>query len=535
MYDEYHLAKTAQLWYLNVEHARTITPIPGAGEPAFPNSLFFAIYQFAFAFGTSFYTVAKLLNVALVAVSAYAAARVAGMFTDRKTAGWIGVAVLWMPATGYAIGFMAEPLYESIVWVGLWAFFALLVRDTRIASAAMGAFVAAAYLTKPTAAVLLVTANAATVVAAACATAKGSRFKHVAASLAALNVSFLASGFVLNALLTGSLMWDPIGNYYRQDLAKAFAVEADNDFFADATRYVSAYVFFVLLVFGPAVTTLVSGIRGAGRTVRLAALSSFACVGMGLLILGTSKASMNWERVYEGGPHIYSTRYMSVLFPLLLIAYAGFRSDAAAAVNLRRAVGAVIAVIVAALAFAFVNVENSIQLREVFWTRGWPAAVYVFAAMACVFVACTAYHAFAKRPRATVYAGMLVGWIGVSTLGLFRLDWWTSTDWLGPSDRAGTVAASLVAPAARDDGLVVYDHNWRASAFMFRYPGFVPLRKLPSGSVVERSSIPATVKWVVFLGPVRPASRDERCVGMQDALWCPLSSDAAMQPPVPPQ
>lgn len=540
MYDEYHLAKTAQLWFLNAEHARTITGIPGAGEPNFPNSLFFGLYQFTFAFGTSFYTAAKILNVLLVAGSAYAAGRVAMMFTDRRTAGWIAVLVLWLPATGYASGFLAEPLYECIVWVGLWTFFSLLERDVRRAAAALGACLAAAYLTKPTAVVLLVTANAVIALAATRADARGSRFERVMSSVAALDLTFLATGFVLNAVLTRTFVWDPIGNYYRQDLARALSVETGGQFLAAAMRYVLAYTFFVLLLFGPAVTAVLAGFGRVGRTVRLAALWWFAVAGMTLLVLGTAKASMNWEQVYQGAPRIYSTRYMSVLFPLLLIAYAGLRDEAVGAVRIRRVVGSLIALLVAGLAIAFANIDNTIQLREIFWTRGWTGiggkqGISVFVLAVCAFAACSAYHAMARKPRAAVYGGLLSVWAVASAMGLFRLDWWTSNGWYGPSDRAGRVVASLVSPSARDEGLVVFDYNWRASSFMFRYPGFVPLRQLPSGTVVERSTIPASAKWVVFLGPILPAVRDPQCVGLPDVLWCPLSREALVQPDTGPE
>ena len=531
MDDEYYYAKTAQLWYLNAEHTRSVTAMIGGEAPTFPNAFFFAIYQFCYLFGPSFYTAAKLLNVAFVTISAIAVARVGRLFTGRSTAGWIGVLTLWLPATAYGVAFMAEPLYECVVWCGLLAFFSLLPRHERGAAAALGLSLGIAYLTKPTAVVLLMTANAVVAIVAWRSSEGKRRLRSVLAVVAVLNLAFFATGYLLNTVLTGSVAWDPIGGYYRQDLSKAMAVEATHNFLADAVRYVAAYTFFVLLLFGPAVTMLIAGFRKAAQDTRTGALAAFAAVGLALLVLGTAKASINWEYVHEGNPQSYSTRYMSVLFPLLLIAYATLYEGAATAITVRKWIGAIAALAVACFAVLFVSIENTIQVKEVFWTRGWvgiagPDGIWAYAGASIVFLSVTVYHAFARRPRATVYAGVLAVWAILSAMGLFRLELWDSTGWLGPSDRAGLVVSSLVAPSARDNGLVVFDYRWRASTFMFRYPGFVPIRREVSGSIIDRDSIPSSAKWVVFLGPVRPGFDSSACIRIPDALWCPLASDA---------
>lgn len=523
MSDEYYYAKTTQLWAMQQQDARQITGIEGRGEAGFPNALFFAIYRVAYAFGDNFYTVAKLLNVAFALVTALAVERVGAFFLERRAATLIAALALWLPSTGYLAYFMPEALYESLVWWGLAAFLMALPRDQRLASAALGALLGAAMLAKPNAAAVLVAANGVVALIAWRCLQPPQRLSRALQALLALNLAFVATGYVLNLALTGHLRWDPMGTFYKAGLAQLAVVEGNAGFASDFTRYALVYVYALLIAFGPVALVLIAGPSPA-RDARTTALWGFATIGVMALLLGSAKVGVNWERVYVGHMAIYSTRYMSVLFPLLVIAFWRFAPLSAERRTLRRVAGLALGVGLIVLTFAYRDIGNPTQLPEIFGTRHLYDRLFKPTMAAALLV--TLYMAFAHRPAARVYAAFLFVFVGLSAAGVLKEDFRRAHDWQAKvySDAARTVRA-LVPPDRWDRGRVVTATSSPASRFMLLFPGIVPVQLAPKNSTLARDAIAGAPDWVVFLDTVRPGF-DARCIRLEEATLCALADGA---------
>ena len=525
MADEYFYAKTAQLWFLHQQDVRSITAIPYQGPVGFPNSLFFAIYRYTFLFGDNFYVVAKMFNVFFASAAALAVMLVARQYVGRSTAAVITLLALWLPSTSYVPYFMPEPLYECLIWWGLAAFFLGVSRDLRMAAVALGSFLGAAILVKPTTGALLAAANLIVLTVWWDGAKSASRWRHVLVSLLGLNGAFLAVGYTLNRIVTGRAAWDPVGSYYRYaftQLASSVADESTARLIAD---HGLAYCFVLVLLFGPALVALVGGGRWRGAPVRDIALQSAIWIGLAVLVAGTIRADANWERVYPTFHYtgIYSTRYMQVLFPLLIIGF--FWALPIATVHQRRRAwtGVPLAVLCLLLALAYHDMENLKSARElaVLMLNNRSRSAFIIGTLALV----TLYYGLARKPSARVYAVSLAGYSVLSAVVLLSVDLWELRHEGGKAAAdAARVATSLVAPTSRDQGYVIVDQSQYGSRFMFRYPGTVGMQLVPSGTTVSLGLVPGNPDWVVLVGNVRPGF-DTPCLSMEMAYFCPLTKE----------
>ena len=265
---------------------------------------------------------------------------------------------------------MPEALYDSLVWGGLAAFLSALRRDLRIASAWLGVFLGAALLVKPNAAAMLGASNVVVVIIAWRCMAQPERLGRALQSMLALDLAFVATGYLLNVVLTGHAYWDPMGTFYQTGLSQIGTVETSASFAHDIVKYLFAYVFALLFVFGPVAVLMVSHSLRGTRDPAVTALWSFAVVGIGILLLGSVKVGVNWERVYANHVGIYSTRYMSVLFPLLVICFFRFLPQAIDRRRMRRAAGVVLGLAFVALTSTYLlNLQAANDAAAVSYTH----------------------------------------------------------------------------------------------------------------------------------------------------------------------
>jgi hypothetical protein len=524
MNDEYYYIKTAQLWHDGTLDTRAVTSIPNRGETGFPNSLFFAIYQWAFLFGDGFYAAAKWISLFFASVTALAIGSVARRFMKPLPATGIVVLALWLPSTTYLHLFMPEALYECLVWLGVAALFALHADRPKLAVTVLGACVGAAWLAKPNAIAVLAAFNL--VVACLLWTRKApqQRLRSAVPALLLLNVSFFLTGYLLNVLLTGHLQWDPMGKFYQIGLSKMAEVDASGSFIEVFARYLGAYVFVVLVIFSPALIAIGAGVSAGKRlSTNDVLLLATAILGTGVLLLGSVKVGVNWERVYFNHKGIYSTRYMSVFFPLFIIAFFRFLPDALANRKVRAWLGAGLALACLLLMTTRGYVFVWGQMRWAFWGYGiHPGSVRIFWAVMWVAIL---YYAFARAPKARVYAALTVAYSLLSVGTWMHMDFVSAQrgEAKNDADAARTVAA-LVRPESYDQGHVVAAAAaGPATRFMSTFPGFISVALTdPARPQVERSEIPKAARWVVFLAGTRPEF-DAPCLALKAAIFCPLS------------
>lgn len=522
MNDEYYYAKTAYLWFTGEIDTRQITSLPGRGEAGFPNSLFFAIYKVCYYFGSSFYVAAKLLNVIFAALMGICVFTVAKRFLEPRMAMGIAILSLWLPSVSYFSYFVPEALYECLIWVGLAGFFSLADTSIRRPVALLGIAFGAAFLAKPNAAALMLAANA-MVAVVTFKTADGTwQIRPMVSSLLVLNATFLGTAYLLNVALTGGLAWDPVGKFYGTGLSRVGEVQVQKDFLLVFATYAAACLLAIGLLLGPALLVLAAGAPRADRSRRDLALWLMSTLGLAVLLVGTAKVGANWERVYENHTGIYSTRYMSVIFPLVLIACFRFLPEAIKSRRIRVLAGVLIVLLTAGFAFTFRNMENTFQMREVFWSRGIGSAAY--AAMVFCLLAVTLYYALHKRPSALAYKVLLGGFALLSSAALARQEVWWSNH--GParwySDVANTLSQTIPR-GERDNGLIVTEANHRAARFMFQFRGIDSLVMTRDFRSIRPANIPASISWVLFLGDQDPQFHPA-CVGMKAATYCPLKS-----------
>lgn len=527
MNDEYYYIKTAQLWHDGTLDTRAVTNIPNRGETGFPNSLFFAIYQSAFLFGDGFYAAAKWISLFFAAVTALAIGSVARRFMKPLPATGIVVLALWLPSTTYLHLFMPEALYECLVWLGVAALFALHAQRLKLAVVVLGACLGAAWLAKPNAIAVLAAFNLVIACLLWTDKAQQQRLRSAIAALLLVNVSFVLTGYLLNVLLTGHLQWDPMGKFYQIGLSKMAEVDASGSFVEVFARYLKAYVFVVLVIFSPALIAIGAGVAGAARRLSTAdvLLLATAILGTGVLLLGSVKVGVNWERVYSNHKGIYSTRYMSVFFPLFVIAFFRFLPDALAQRKVRAWLGAGLALACLLLMTTRGYVFVWGQMRWAFWAYGiHPAAVRIFWAVMWLAIL---YYAFARAPRARVYGALTVAYSLLSVAVWMHIDFMSAQhgEAKNDADAARTVAA-LVRPESFDQGHVVAAAAaGPATRFMSTFPGIISMALTdPARPQVERGEIPKAARWVVFLAGTRPGF-DAPCLALKSAIFCPLGED----------
>lgn len=484
MHDEYYYAKTAQLWFLDQETQRAITSIPKRGEAGFPNSLFFFVYQWTYAFGGSFYQAAKLLNVLFCGLTAWAVIHVARYYLSPQGAMLVGALWFWWPSTSYLAYFMPEALYESLVWWALAAFVASVGVNLLVGTVIAGTLLGAAMLVKPNSIAVLLAFNLLVLILGWRAPGGARRWGETVRSVVLLNLCFLATGYLLNVGLTGQLQWDPMGKFYKNGLSQIASVGVGRDFLLASVRYLLAYVLVLAFVFGaPLVVLLASMTRAVPLDPKRLALAGFTTLGLGVLLLGSVKVGVNWEQVYLYHIGVYSTRYMSVLFPLLLISFATFRREAEISRRPRSLIGACLAVCALTLAVLFRNMDDTLQMREIYWTQFLHPWLYGASAIVCAAV--TFYHGVARRPKAWVYPALLGSVCVLSSLALLRGDPRDTHDISSVYGDAARTVASVVAPQSLDKGYLVAERSVYGSRFMFRFPGIVPLAVSTSGARLD--------------------------------------------------
>jgi len=521
MSDEYYYIKTSQLWHDGTIDSRSITSLPTRGEAKFPNSLFFAIYQLAFYFGDSFYVAGKLFNVFFASVAALAIGSVARRFMDDLPAAGISVLALWLPSSSFLPYFMPEALYEALVWLGIAALFALHSRRLQLAMTVLGACLGAALLAKPNALAVLAGCNLVALCLLWHTRAQAHPWRRAVVALLLLNGAFVASGYLINLLLTGQVHWDPVGKFYETGLSKMGEVDPGRSFIEAFARYLALYVFLVLLVFGPALLVMGAGaFSGKSLSTSDVLLLALTVLGVGVLLMGSVKVGVNWERVYYNHVGIYSSRYMSVLFPLFMIAFVRFLPDAAPQRRWRLWGGLALLLACLLLTSTRSYVNNWLQMRDLFWPRELPPVALraVWGLMLVPLVYCT----LARAPKARVYAWSMGLYALASATILWHKDFRECQVGVQKTyaDAARTVAA-LVRPQMYDRGHVVHSLPTSASYFMTTFPGIISVTRL---GIQPEAPIAPTARWVVYLEDARPSSM-AGCVTAPSAILCPLGED----------
>ncbi|MBS0340808.1 MAG: hypothetical protein JSS56_09795 [Proteobacteria bacterium] len=525
MHDEYYYIKTAQLWYDGTIDMRSITSVPNRGEAGFPNSLFFAIYQFTYLFGGDFYAAGKFFNLFFAAMSALAVRSVARHFVSLEAATWIAVLAMWMPSSTFLAYFMPEALYECLTWTAIALLFSLYGRSAALAAAALGACLGAALLAKPNALAVLAACNLVLLCVVWRDDEHAGRLRRAAASIVLLNLSFLLAGYALNVLLTGHLHWDPLGKFYQNGLSKVAEVTTERGYMHIFASYFFVYVFVIFLVFGPPLIALGAGMFNTRMSSTDVMLAAMTVLGVGVLLMGSVKVGVNWERVYVNHGGVFSTRYMSVLFPLFFIAFARFLPAASEKRRLRAWVGGFVVLASIALVTVRSIVNNWTQMREAFWPRYLHAEAFRIAFAALVLT--SAYYAFARSPRARVYAAVMAVWAVVAVGVLLQVDYYRSHygDAIRDANTSRTLAG-LMGAQEYDHGHFVTGEVQSATRVMSRFPGIVSMQVVKDPSVpVERAQIPPEAHWVLFLAGARPAF-DAPCISMKDATVCQLADGA---------
>ena len=528
MSDEYYYAKTAHMWFLDHAHLKHITPLPARGEAEFPNALFFSLYRITYVFGENFYIAAKLLNVALAGLMALLVRDVARRFVDGRAATAIAALVLWLPASTYYAYFVPEPLYELLVWGGLAGYFLHLERKPELAVALLGACLGAAFLAKPNAVALLAAANAVVVVTALLHRETPFQARRLLTKLLILNIAFLGAAYLTNLIASGSFVWDPVGKFYRTGLSKLGELDAQASFIHIFADYSGAYLLALGFLLGPPLIVLaVRATRLKGSLPEIALLA-MSVIGITVLLLGSAKAATNWERVYVNHTGIYSTRYMSVLFPLLVIAFVRFLPDTREPRVQRLVSGLLVAGMVAGLALVHRHMANTFQMREVMWPRELHRWGYRLAIATSVAV--TAFYAMRRRPGIAVYAWALALASVFGTITITRRDMILAR--AGYPGRTTDIARALVAvvPAAEQDhGLIVAPDNHTAAHFMFQYPGVDSLIVTSDLRTVTLKDVPPDITWVIFLGDADPHF-SAACIPLRAGTYCPLTATALRAP-----
>ena len=525
MNDEYYYAKTTYLWFLDAVHIREITSLPTRGQADFPNALFFALYRMTYLFGQNFYIGAKTLNVLLASGMALMVYRVGRAYIARGAAMAIAILVLWLPSSSYYAYFVPEPLYELLIWCGLAAYLVNVAQHPNRAVVLLGACLGAALLAKPNAAAVLIAANA-VVVVVGFVHRNDERISLPACiiALALLNVSFIGTAYGLHTVLTQSFAWDPVGKFYQAGLSKLGELDAQRSFIQIFAKYSAAYLLAIAFVLGPPLVVLVTRATQRRGNVADTALVAMSLVGIAVLLLGSAKVATNWERVYVNHADIYSTRYMSVLFPLLMIGFVRFVHETHEPRVVRALMGGLLAVLVVALGIAFTHMNNTFQMREVMWPKDLVRIAYRAALGSAAAV--TLYYGLRRRPGIGVY-GFAIGIMALLSCGtLLRKDAIEART--GEPGRIADAARALTAMVPRADydrGLVVAPSNHVASEFMFQFPGIDALVVTDSVHTLSRAQIPAAATWVVFLGGRNPAYL-EACFPLTAATFCQLAAVA---------
>jgi hypothetical protein len=530
MNDEYYYAKTTYLWFIDQAGSRHITSLPTRGEAEFPNALFFALYRISYFFGQNFYVGAKLLNVVLGTLMALTVRVVARQFVDRRFATGIAILALWLPSTSYFTYFVPEPLYELLVWAGLAFYFVRLSSTPTLAHAVLGGCLGAAFLAKPNAVALLAAVNVVVVVVGAMHEGGDGMARRIFRHLLAVNLAFVAAAYLLNVLATGSVVWDPVGKFYKTGLSKLGEIDARQSFLATFTKYSAAYALALGFMLGPPLTVLLVRATRAKGTIAETALLAMSLIGVGVLLLGSAKVATNWERVYQNHADIYSTRYMSVLFPLLLITFVRFLPSTHELRARRLAFGIAIAAVTVLLALYFRHMPNTFQMREVMWPREihrWAYRITIASSAAV-----TLYYAMRRRPGPGVYATGVSVLSVLAVLTILRRD--VQLVRHGEHGRDADLARALtelVPPAEQDHGVIVAPSNRGAALFMFQYPGIDSLIVTANPRSVTAQSLPASASWIVFVGEGDPGFAPS-CVRLRSGTFCPLSAAAVQHPSV---
>lgn len=531
--DEYYYAKTAYLWFLDAIQTRQITSLPTRGEAAFPNALFFAVYQLTYYFGENFYVGAKLLNVVLGTGMALMVQRVAAQFVDRRAAMAIAILTLWLPSMTYFAYFVPEPLYELLIWCGLAGFLWHIEQRTIRAAAILGACVGAAFLVKPNAIAVLMAMNVVLLAVLALHGPREGRATRVLIALGALNAAFLVAAYATSVLITGNLRWDPVGKFYQTGLSKLGELDTQQSFIETFTRYSAAYVLAIGFIVGPPLVVLLSTMTRQKERARDTALIATCLIGMAALLAGSAKVATNWERVYENHANIFSTRYVSVFIPLFLIAFVKFLPAVRDRRLPRVCFGVLIAIGVIGLGLVFRHMANTFQMRELMWPRSLHQWGYRTAVATSVAV--TLFYAIRRRPGVAVYGAFMTLLALGATFAQVRQDVGLTRD--GDAGRYADVAralAVLVPVSEYDHGLIVASKNHIASRFMFQFPGIDALIVREELDAVEPAAMPHGTSWIVYLGE-RPPLYPGTCILLPAGSYCAVGGAAlaALRPAAP--
>lgn len=527
MGDEYYYIKTTELWFHGSQNERHITGLPGRGTPEFPNVLFFAVYAQAMRFGDAFYAASRALNVLFAAGTALlvfaVARRVAAV--PRAWAWGLAALTLWLPASTYLAYFTPEALHDLLVWLGIAAYLLHCERRPLAAAAGFGAALGAAFLVKPNAIALLVVANVVVAAVHALHRAGPGWLRRGALALLALNAAFVATGYLLQLALSGHWIWQPFGAFYAQSLANVTDVGAGRGQAVAFAKYAGANLGVIAAFCGVPLTLLAARWQPAGGDARRSALVLLGVAGPVLLALASAKVSANWERTFVDHLGIYTTRYIHVLFPLLLCAGLAALTWPQVSRRRRRLAAAAVLSIAAFFVFGYAHIDNTLQMRELHWASFTGSVPFLLVGGA--FLGVTAWHALGDGARVAPYVVVMVVNALAASLLFARFDHARAErEPRGLFEAARSVRAQV--PRDQwDDGVVVSLPRRRAAAyFMTSFPGIIAVRQAPADQRLSVADLPPGVRWVALVGEHRPGF-DGDCQAGAWLTFCWLKPETA--------
>lgn len=531
MGDEYYYIKTSQLWALQQEATRVIASLPGRGIADFPNSLFFAVFSQVFRFGDDFYVAAKVLIAGLTSLMAGMVFLTSAMLEGaaKKIALWLAVLVLWMPSTTYLPYFMPEALHDLLIWTGIALYVAILPRKPLLAVALFGSALGAAFLSKPNALAFLAIACVGHAIVVLVHADVANRVSRTFVEVAAMCLSFVLAGFLLNAASTGHWTWKLFGSFYQNSLARMTEVSAERSFANTFGDYLFAYLGTVVAFCAVPLIAIATGWRAGLQSIRSTAVLSLGVVGAAVLVLASAKVSTNWERVFAHHSGVYTTRYIHVVYPLLLMGGAICLERAAANLRGRRLVGVFVALFMLAFFVAYRSMENALQMRDIHWViyTGHTGGTAWFITGAA-FIAATVWYAMGSRADSRPYIVLLCVNAAAACLALTAFDRTQSRQ--GQSrhlSEAAHYVRNAVGQQSWDSGLVVTPPFRReASLFMASFPGFVPIAADSGTDPYSLEQVPARTNWVVFVGRIPPVV-GMSCTDLPGARFCRLPQNLA--------
>jgi hypothetical protein len=530
-----------EVWYKTYsQHAEDITKtterIKANGNRDMPNAmLYLHLYQPVHSFGDNAYAAAKVLNVfffCLAILPVYGTARI---FLTRPLALLVVVASLLSGVASCTTSFMPESLYYFLFWMLAYSFLALIRPRPVAAALAAGGLLAALYLVKPHAVMLLVAVHGVLLTLTALAPRLGASWKSYLLALPALDVGFLAALGLLKVLLGHSVTTPVLGQVYggiAGSVADKLLGNVQLTLLLLGGHLILAGLFLL-----PPLLAVVWRVGTAGRADRLRVESAALCLLVlwcsAVLIGGTVKATQEFG---EEDVHIYQ-RYYNFIFPLYLIGFYAFSDlfgkHAPRLFSCVCVAGGLALVLGAAFVVPELALENG-ACPDGFWltcdfTNFSSDARFWLYVVVCASVAVLAALALFRSSVPHVYTAFFLATALVGTWQNYRMNQLVAAGF-EEDVRAARLVNSLLSPAEIENGVVIAPGPVERFAFVLTLDDVPRERLLTPGSRLEFDALPPKTLWVAVKGEYQfepPAGASTvLCPGWQLILLTPPTAGA---------